>query len=402
MRAHDRLLILDDDVNVGRTVSLMARNLGVSCRATDRPGPFFHEVEHWRPTHILLDLVMPEMDGVEVLCHLAERRCDARLIISSGVGPRVLEAAERAAREHDLEVAGVISKPFSLVKLRDVLWAPGSPARGPSPGAGRSRRPAAVTEEGLRRAIEERQFEVHYQPKVACSNGAVDGFEALVRWRHPEAGLIMPDRFIGLAESLDLLDPITDQVLEAALGWLWRADRAGSGPPGGHSLALNISARMLRDLGLADRLSAHCGAAGVACSRLSLELTETAAMEDQIAALDLVTRLRVKGFRVSIDDFGTGYSSMAQLARLPFSELKVDKSFVLASPRSGEARTIVRSVVDLAHNLGLKAVAEGVEEADHYQFVCDIGCDLAQGYYIARPMPAPDVQAWLRDRARPA
>ena len=400
-----RLLILDDDPDVGQTILRIATAAGLEARWTDDSPEFFRTFDSWAPTHIALDLIMPEMDGVEVMVTLAQRQCRARIIITSGVGSRVLDAAGRSATEHGLDIAGVLSKPFSAQKLRDLLAAP-APVAAARPGT--APRPVQPTRfepsvAEVEQALARREFVVYYQPKVDCQNGALAGFEALVRWQHPVQGLIAPDRFVPLAERHGLIDELTDQVLDEALLWFagtfQQARHDGDDPDITQpakpiSLSVNISARTLRDQALVERIVDRCAARHIAPERLIFELTETSAMEDPIASLDLLTRLRMKGFQLSIDDFGTGYSSMLQLVRLPFSEIKVDKSFVMTANRSAESRTVVRSIIELGHSLGLRATAEGVEDADTLAYLKSLACDLAQGFLIARPMSGADACKW--------
>ncbi|MDE2306238.1 MAG: EAL domain-containing protein, partial [Gammaproteobacteria bacterium] len=197
-----RLLILDDDPQVGKMIRLIAETVGVAARCPEHADEFFELIDDWRPTHIALDLVMPEMDGVEVLVELARRRCTAKIIITSGVGTRVLDAAGRSANEHGLSIAGVLSKPFSPSTLRALLVeeAPalnggaGSPFAGPKSTASSLH---ALSGEDLRRGLEAREFALALQPQVHCTNGELAGFEALARWNHPQLGLVGPDRFIA-------------------------------------------------------------------------------------------------------------------------------------------------------------------------------------------------------------
>jgi EAL domain-containing protein (putative c-di-GMP-specific phosphodiesterase class I) len=404
-----RLLILDDDASIGRMIQLIAEGASVEARFLTGTTEFFRVVEEWCPTHIALDLVMPEMDGVEVLVQLAAQRCTAKIIITSGVGTRVLDAAGRSANEHGLTIAGVLSKPFSPSMLRRLLVDAADTGSG---GAGAVRphasgQPAedlAVSAADLERALENREFVLAYQPQIQCVGGRIAGFEALVRWAHPRRGLIGPDRFIPCAEANGLIEALTHHVMETAIGWF--APRFAETDV---TLAVNLSPRGTSVAGgpradgecsLVDRITAHCRAGGMRRERMILELTETSAMEDPVASLDLLTRLRMKGFQLSIDDFGTGYSSMLQLVRLPFSEIKIDKSFVMTATRSTESRVVVESIINLGHSLGLRVVAEGVEDAATLAYLRAAGCDLAQGYFIAVPMPAADLGRWLDRDAR--
>ncbi|HUP92267.1 MAG TPA: EAL domain-containing response regulator [Solimonas sp.] len=394
-----RLLILDDDAAVGQTIMFVAEAAGMEARWVSAPQDFLREVAQWNPSHVAIDLVMPEMDGVEVIALLAERGCRARIIISSGVGSRVLDAARRSASEHGLDIAGVLPKPFMPATLRALLSEPAPPPR-PPPGTMPARPEPEVTEAELRGALERREFELAYQPKIRCATRALAGFEALVRWKRPHGALVMPDRFIPLAESAGLIDALTEQVFEQSLRWFSEAF-----PDSGLSLSVNISARSLGDFRLGDHVAGLGREYLVDAGRLVLELTESSTMLDPTASLALLTRLRVRGYELSIDDFGTGYSSMVQLVRLPFSEMKVDKSFVMTAAQSEESRTVIRSIVDLGHSLGLRVIAEGVEDAGTLAYLRDVGCDLAQGYYISRPMPGSAVAAWIESwqaRLQPA
>jgi len=381
-----RLLILDDDPDIGRMIGFILGGVGVESRAVSSPDDFLREIDDWGPTHLAIDLVMPEMDGIAVLRLLAARQCRARIIITSGVGSRILDAARRVASEHGLRISGVLPKPFTPTALRTLIMdgAADEPAVAPSKA-----KPFVVTEDELRRAIDMRQLELFYQPKIVCATGELAGFESLVRWRHPTQGIIPPDRFVGLAERSDLIHAMTNLVLDNATDWLARH------PSQTLALSLNISPRNLVDLDMVDRIARMCDERGIAPHRLTFELTETSAMKDPVIALGLLTQLRVKNFNLSIDDFGTGYSSMVQLVRLPFSEMKVDKSFVMTATESQESRTIIKSIVDLGHSLGLRVTAEGLEDSDTLEFLNSLGCDMAQGYLISPPMPSHQVERWI-------
>lgn len=388
-----KLLILDDDLMVGKTIRFIAEGAGFKCFATDDPDEFFSQLEHWQPTHIALDLIMPQMDGVEVMVELSRRNCRAHIIISSGVGSRVLDAARRSAAEHNLNIVGILSKPFKpsgLQALLNVDPTAFQPSSG-HVGAQGFMDAAAVTAEELAKAIEQRELFLVYQPKIDCGNASPIGFEALVRWQHPQRGVVMPNDFIPLAERTGLIDQLTAQVVSDAVNWFSSYFQEST-----LQLSVNLSARNLRDLQFADHMAELCDQVGISPASLIFELTETSTMEDPIASLDLLTRLRLKGFLLSIDDFGTGFSSMLQLVRLPFSEIKIDKSFVMTI-HSEESRTVIRSITELGQCLGLRTSAEGVEDRAALEFLQSVGCDLAQGYLIARPMAAAAALDWYRD-----
>jgi EAL domain-containing protein (putative c-di-GMP-specific phosphodiesterase class I)/FixJ family two-component response regulator len=388
-----RLLILDDDPAIGATIARMAQSATVECRFTSVAKDFYAELETWQPTHIALDLVMPDHDGIEVLHQLAERHCDAVIIITSGVDARVLEAAHRSAKEHGLNIAGTIAKPFSLTTLRGLLSQARQMPEAIPASAAAPHRDFEVTSAMLMEAMDRNQLSVAFQPKVSCANGKLAGFEGLVRWQHPEHGMIFPDQFVPFAEQAGLSDRMTQIVFESALAWFSRKDRREI------SLALNVSAASLERIELADRLAMICDKHSVDPSSVIIEVTESSAMTDQTAALDLLTRLRLKGFQLSIDDFGVGHSSLVQLARLPFSELKIDKSFVMTAMHSAESRNIIGAIIGLARSLGLRTVAEGVEDLGVFGLLKDLGCDQAQGYFIGRPMHVEAVSYWMGEVA---
>ena len=388
------MLVLDDDEAVGQTIQWIAESLGFQAEFVTRPSAFFDRLDALCPDLIIIDLVMPELDGVEIMRLLAERQCKARIVISSGMGTRVLDAAQRSASQHGLDIAGVISKPISKESLRALI----GEGLDSSQPVSRGERPAPseafeITPAALQTALQRHEFFMVYQPKIEFKSGAPAGFEALVRWNHPDRGIIPPDLFIPLAEKCGLIEALTVQIFDQSLAWF-----AQSFPHAWPKLSLNISAKSLIDLQLADNIFFICRQFKVDPKRVVLELTETSAMVDPVLSLDLLTRLRVKGFQLSIDDFGTGYSSMVQLVRLPFSELKVDKSFVLQAQQSQEARTVIKSVIDLGHSLGLVVTAEGVEDEFTFNYLKNLGCDLAQGYFIARPMPGDQALAWANER----
>jgi EAL domain-containing protein (putative c-di-GMP-specific phosphodiesterase class I)/ActR/RegA family two-component response regulator len=384
------LLILDDDEAVGQTIQWIAETLDFYAEFVTNADDFFAKMKSLCPDFITIDLVMPGLDGVEIMRLLAETRCTARIVISSGMGHRVLDAAQRSAAEHGLQIAGVLPKPITRDALR-ALIGEGTQSVNPAAVQSRSTGGAAfeVTAAQLREALDRREFIVAYQPKVVCRSGVPAGFEALVRWNHPQRGVIPPDRFIPVAEQAGLIDELTTQVFDQAFAWF-----ASAFPGGALTLSLNLSARSLVDLHLVEYLAQLCAQFHIAAGRIALELTESSAMVDSVVSLDLLTRLRVKGFHLSIDDFGTGFSSMLQLVRLPFSEIKVDKSFVLRARQSEESRSVIKSIVDLGHSLGLTVTAEGVEDQEALEYLNSIGCDLAQGYLFARPMPGDAAQAW--------
>jgi diguanylate cyclase (GGDEF)-like protein len=245
----------------------------------------------------------------------------------------------------------------------------------------------------LRRAIETDELVLYYQPKAELRTGRVCAVEALIRWQHPTRGMVAPDAFLPVAEQTGLIDGLTRWVLAAAL-----AQVVAWGPAfEGLSMSVNVSARNLARADFADTVLAALATAGVPASVLVVEITETALMTDPEVAADVLARLSTAGVRISVDDFGQGQTSLGYLSTLPLHELKIDKSFVSDLPDNFGHAAIVRSVVDLGHNLGLQVVAEGVETQETVALLTATGCDVAQGYLLARPMPAADLEPWLAD-----
>jgi len=242
----------------------------------------------------------------------------------------------------------------------------------------------------LQLAAQRHELFLLYQPKIDLGSGELAGVEALMRWDSPEFGLVEPAIFIPIAERSGAIDGLTEWGFRAAL-WQWLVWRDQGVKV---EIAFNISALTLRDMHFPDYLQRLCQLQGVPCEALILEVTE-GATQHAMCLLDTLTRFRIKGMGLALDDFGTGFSSLLQLRQLPYTELKIDRCFIADAARDGESRIIVKSVVDLAHGLGLTAVAEGVEDAETLQLLIALGCDRAQGFLIAEPMKASDLVPWM-------
>lgn len=386
-----RLLILDDDLAIAQTIAIAAEDHGFDVSIATSPAEMCRNVKRWEPSHLAIDLIMPDMDGVEVLRTLAGIGCDASIILMSGMGVKVLEAAQRSATERGLHIAGLLPKPFNLAALRTLLDVSGKESEPLLVAQSPTIRSAFSTEE-LLNGIHSGQFFLHYQPKIRIADAEVIGVEALARWHHPTDGLIYPMHFIPRAEEAGILHVLTYKLFDEGLEWLNRTATLST-----ISLAMNISSTSFTEQDLVDRLYWSCLKFQIDPRRIILELTETSAMNESAVAYDILTRLRIKGFSLSIDDFGTGYSSLTQLARLPFSEIKVDRTFVISMLKSAEAMTIVESTIQLGKRLGLTTVAEGVEGADEMQMLRNLHCDEAQGYYIARPADGEAARALIQN-----
>lgn len=331
---------------------------------------------------VVSDLQMPEMDGVEFLRQLAALDYRGELILVSGEDHRILQTAEKVAQAHAISILGVLNKPASAEQLQALL-ARHRPAR-----SARPLRSYAAAE--LAAAIEAGQLCNFYQPKVSLRSGELVGVETLVRWQHPRDGLVMPDQFVPVAEESGLISRLTRTVLLAALRDARDWEAAGEQL----SVAVNVSMDDLTELGFPEVVTDTARGLGMSLEHLVLEVTESRLMKDRLAALDILTRLRLKRVGLSIDDFGTGHSSLAQLRDIPFDELKIDRSFVHGAHDDGALLAILDASLGLAQRLEMRSVAEGVEDRADWDMLRARGCDYAQGYFIGRPMPVDMLPAW--------
>lgn len=369
-----RAVVVDDDPLLQRLVcSLMERRgyqvhgAGSVAQARDLLAAEPAEV-------IILDLALGEEDGVDLLEHLSALGSKAAILPVSGFDRRVLRSAAHLGRALGLTVLEPLRKPFTSAQLGEALDAI-PPELLP------------VAESDLAQALADDVLVVRYQPKVNLADGRVVGAEALVRWNDPRRGLIPPEQFIGLAEGGPLIHALTQRVLDQALAACaaWRGL--------GHEIgvSVNISARSLSDPDLPGQVEELARRHGLPPGALTLEITETVAMREVDTTMKLLTRLRLRGFALSIDDFGTGYSSLVELHRMPFSELKIDRSFVTGLDHDADAATITRAIISLGHALGLSVVAEGVEGGGVAEALREMGCDQAQGYHFDRALTAQEL-----------
>lgn len=386
---HANVLIVDDDLFQLKLFSSQLAVLGLDCVHACTSGQQALALLTVLPSGerlIFLDLNMPDMDGVEFIRRLAELSYQGALVLVSGEDERILETAERLACAHHLNVLGYLTKPVQTETIQQLLKGWHSTTLEPSLKVSKN-----YTIDAVRRAISDGELVNYYQPKVVVATGVLSGVETLVRWQHPKDGLVMPDDFIGVAEDNGLIDDLTRVVLVSALEQSRRWRDAGLPL----RVAVNVSMDNLARLDFADFVLSHVIRCGIDAQDLILEITESRLMEDVLAPLDVLTRLRLNRIALSIDDFGTGHSSLTQLRNFPFNELKIDQSFVHGADRDNTRRAMFTASLGIARQLNMQTVAEGVEDRADWNFLRQEGCDQAQGYYIAHPMLAEELSLWL-------
>ncbi|HOY21978.1 MAG TPA: EAL domain-containing response regulator [Cellvibrio sp.] len=342
------------------------------------------------PAVMLVDLHMPGMDGIELIQEVAKLNPQISIIIVSSADGMLLDTLGSMVRACNMPMLGALPKPLDgqdlLLNLERF-----QPARLVTPKA-QQIRPSALD---IKRALRLNHIKPFYQPKVSLKQAKVVGFEALARWSDPLKGLIPPSDFIEIASDHGLLKDLTLSMLDSVLADMNAWNSLDMFP----IISLNIAVNLLEDRHFADDVIRKVKQANIPPTKILLEITESALMKDQAAALGTIGRLRLNGFGFSIDDYGTGFSSMQQLSRIAFSELKLDRTFVCRVNESEHLCNIVQSALDMGQRLGLTTVAEGVETLEELRVLRDMGCDEIQGFLFSPAMPACDVLPWLNDHA---
>lgn len=336
---------------------------------------------------ILCDIAMPDMDGVEIVRHLAGRRGCPPVAFLSGADSGALRAVEALARAYRLEVLGCVAKPATKPALQAVLDQ--MPADEPPKAQAAS---INIAPDDLQRGIEADELCLHYQPKVRVDGSKLDSVEALVRWNHPTHGLVGPHAFVQLAEDTALIGPMTEKLVDLAFRQLatWKKQDFTT------HMGVNLSPSMLSDVTMPDRFAKMAADLRLDPESIVFEITETGVAKEETIYLEIVTRLHLKGFALSIDDFGTGSSSLQKLEALPFSELKVDRQFVHRASQSPAKRAILEASLGLAKSLGMKTVAEGAEHKADWDLLKELNCDVIQGFIVSKPMAHAGVPQWAK------
>jgi EAL domain-containing protein (putative c-di-GMP-specific phosphodiesterase class I)/ActR/RegA family two-component response regulator len=385
-----RLLVVDDEPVQCLIVTRAMTAFGF---AADTAGSLDEAIDllaHQDYDAVVLDLSLGAQEGISLLRVIAESPADPVVIFITRRDERVRAASVRLAAELGLRVAGALAKPCGPAALRSLFErAPPHRARHPQ------QHPAPPTIDELRDALNRQQIVTTYQPKVSLVDGEVVSVEALARWRHPPRRPVPPEIFIPLAEQSGLIMSLTRRVLADALAACqrWRRHHPAC------SVAVNVSPLVLANPDLPEEIESlllhHC----LSPSALIAEITETTFIANPVLAMELLTRLRIKGIGLSLDDFGTGYSSLLSLLRLPFTELKIDRSFVASCETDPEAWKIIRATISLARELGLCVVAEGVETATVADRLRSAGCQVGQGWCFGYPMSEPALRTWMTRRS---
>jgi EAL domain-containing protein (putative c-di-GMP-specific phosphodiesterase class I)/CheY-like chemotaxis protein len=340
---------------------------------------------------IVTDLNMPGMDGMAFVRHLGELRIPVSIILVSSLERALLSSVSTMVRAYGVTLLDAIEKPVTARKLEAAVARYTAVGSAPKPVAPSASFTQAEIETGMRNG----EFEPFFQAKVDLKTGALKGAEALARWRHPAKGVVLPAAFIPLMESSRRIDEFTGWMLQRAAKSCrqWRSSGITA------TVSVNVSLVSLADVGIAERYVELIRGQGLEPRDVILEVTETAAVSDLARVLENLSRLRMIGFGLALDDYGTGYSSMEQLTQIPFTELKIDQSFVRAALTQRSSRAILESSLEMADKLRIAAVAEGVETLEQAVLLGELGCAMAQGLFIARPMADVEFVTWCKAHA---
>jgi EAL domain-containing protein (putative c-di-GMP-specific phosphodiesterase class I)/CheY-like chemotaxis protein len=385
-------LIAEDDEFQRRWLAVMLGKLGAQHIAEAENGRVALDLLHRQTPPIdicFIDLNMPDMDGIELVRHLANGDHPAAIVLTSALGPSLLFSVETMSKAYGLHLLGTFEKPATPELLQELIAQYQPPHR----RADAREALPAFTLDDIRLGLQQDQFEPLFQPKVELASGKVVGVEAFVRWQHPRYGQVAPPAFIPVLEAGGHMETLTWAVIAKSVAacrdWHDRGLLL--------SVSINLSATSLSEPGLAEKILAHIAEHGIDTQYVNFEITELIAMTDVPVCLENLARLRMKGFGLSVDDYGTGHSNMQQLLRIPFLDLKIDRSFVAGASQNKAMGIALASCLDLARKLHRNSVAVGVETREDWDLLRELGCTHAQGYYIARPMERAAVPGWIAE-----
>jgi EAL domain-containing protein (putative c-di-GMP-specific phosphodiesterase class I)/CheY-like chemotaxis protein len=386
------VLILEDHPFQQMYARELVASLGISNITTARDGSDAFEKIRGNPMPVdivICDLKMEGMDGIEFIRHVATEKLAKAVILASALDDDLQRSVEDMARAYGVTVLGRLDKPIARDDLQALIegYAELSQSRARDGVDG-----PPISVEDIRQALKQRQFVPWFQPRINAQDRALQGVEALARWLHPEHGTIGPDRFIPLVETHELMNEFTRVIMLQAMEQGRRWQLAGLQVP----VSVNFSVTTLQDTDMAAIIRNIAVGAGMPPKQVTVEVTETGVADNFAAVLETLTRLRMYGFSLSIDDYGTGYSSMRQLSQIPFTEVKIDRAFISRVDSIPKNRAIVNSTLNLARELNLNTVAEGVETEAELTALKTMGCDLIQGFIIARPMAGELCTEWMQ------
>lgn len=387
MRANT-LLILDDDSDDAHLIATEAKHLGFEVRIFDDVKLFIETFLAEKPSHLAVDILMPGVHGVDLLQMLAQYQCRSSILLTSGIGTAILPAVQLAAIQYQLNIRGVLHRPFHQHILRNMLSDQVSVDLHAHTSSDISTQSFIVDANTIDQAMRNHEFEVFYQPQIELFSGKVIGFEGLLRWRHPLLGIKLPELFIPLAEKTGQIEQLTQIVIETGFHFIRSLGN-------NLSFSMNISPKSIQNQALTHTLLNACQASELSPERVVLEFSDTATAEDPEKTQQTLSRLRAEGFKLSIDDFGNNNTSVSQLANLPFTKLKIDKSLVTTMEISAKSRRVVASTLKLADSLNIETIAEGIENTLAAIGLRELGCRYGQGYYFARPMEQEAALHWL-------
>jgi EAL domain-containing protein (putative c-di-GMP-specific phosphodiesterase class I)/AmiR/NasT family two-component response regulator len=391
-----KIFIVDDDEQQANLMRAMAETAQLETELFTNSVDFLNTAISVNDI-VVLDLQMPDKDGIEIMRELASQNIKPNFILVSGFDERVLHSAKQLAESKHLNVVATLSKPLKAKEFilllsntyAECLAKHKQQIVNPLP----AKNTEQITIDELKLAIRKHQLIIHFQPIVCFNNKQLQSTEILMRWQHPTKGLILPEQFLPLAEEHRLMNLLTEEILRLTIVEYHKLTASGINI----KVSINLSAQNITDLSMPEKLEELVKNNQIVPDSIILEVTESALMNEISESLDILNRLRMKGFSLSIDDFGTGYSSLVKLYQAPFSELKIDQYFVMHMATDPDAAAIVRICILLAKELKMHTVAEGVETEAIWNQLKKLGCDRAQGSFITNPMLTEEFTLWVKN-----